>query len=163
MTSQDKKPAIKQEGQNQDNSKSRRRGGAQRRGQSNRRATNATAKFKGKTEELEGHIYDAGVSNQAYLFASTTKEVSEYAGRKLKESQDIRLAIEKVEDVTFTIPSKRPTGGGLDTAAVEIIYKTELDGYIKRESIYRQNKASMYAVVFGQCSEPMRAKIEGNG
>ena len=161
MASQDKKPVIKQESQSQD--KSRRQGGGQRRNQGPRRAPNTSAKFKGKTEDLEGHIYNVGVSNQAHLFATTTKEISEYAGRNLKESQDIRLAIEKVEDVTFTIPTKHALGGGLDTTAVDIIYKTKLDGYIKRESIYRQNKSLMYAVVFGQCAEPMRAKIEGDG
>ena len=78
-----------------------------------------------------------GVTNQAHLFRNTTKEVSEYAGHTLKESHDILLAIKKVEDVKYELPTNRAATGGLDNAAVEIIYKTELDGYIKRENIYR--------------------------
>ena len=36
----------------------------------------ATAKFKGKTSDLEGHLYDVGVMNQAQIFANTTREVA---------------------------------------------------------------------------------------
>ena len=42
------------------------------------------------------------------------KEIAEYASWALKESQDIRLAIEKVEDVTFPIPKKRVRTPELD-------------------------------------------------
>ena len=103
----------------------------------------------GKTEGLEKHIYDISVSNQTQLFSNITKEISEYAGRTLKESQDIRLAIEKIEDVTFDVPTKRTVTTALDTNTINIIYKTEIDAYIKRENVYWQNKSLMYAIVFG--------------
>ena len=72
------------------------------------------------------------------------------------------MAIKNVKNVTFAVPTKRSEGGGLNTAAVDIIYKAELDGCIKRDSLYCQNKASMYDVAFGQCSEPMWGKLEGD-
>ena len=152
--SSNKKPTVKQE------EKPRRHGGARRYNNTRRPVT--ALKFKGKMDDLEGHVFNVGVANQSQLFENTTKEIAEYAGRSLKESQDIRLTIEKVEDITFTIPKKRPTTTDLDSEAVKIIYKTELDGYIKRSNQYRQNKSSMYAIVFGPCTEWMRAKIEGD-
>ena len=76
MSSSSKKPVIvKHEGRTDKNKQ--RRG---RRFQNARRNT-VSDKFKGKTEELEGHIYNVGVANQSQLFASTTKEIGEYAGR----------------------------------------------------------------------------------
>ena len=125
MLSNNRKPTIKQESGSSEKSKQR---SGQHRYNNTRRNTNHVPKFKGKTNELEGFIYNVGVANQSHIFATTTKEVSKYAGHNLKESQDIRLAIEKVQDATFTLPTKRSARGGLDNAAVDIIYKTELDG-----------------------------------
>ena len=122
MTNLEKKLVVKQEG-NQD--KSKRRGGA-RRYQNTQRAVTAS-KFKGKTDELEGHIFDVGVSNQSQLFANTTKEIAEHAGQLLKEFQDIRLMIEKVEDITFPIPKKQTITWDLNEEAISIIYKTKMD------------------------------------
>ena len=125
MSSNDRKPTIKQESGRSEKSKQR---SGQRWYNNTLWNTNQAAKFKGKTDKLEGFIYDVGVANQAHLFATTTKEVSEYAERNLMESQDIRLAIEKVQHVIFTLLTKRSATGCLDIAAVEIIYKTDLMG-----------------------------------
>ena len=94
--------------------------------------------------------------------SQTPLKIAKYAGRTLKESQDIRLAIEKIEDVVFQMPTKRTVTTTLDTDTVNMIYKTKIDSYIKRHNVYRQNKSSMYAIVFGQCAKSMRAKVEGN-
>ena len=144
MLNSEKKPVIKQENAS---NKSRRRGG--NRHFQNARRTVTTAKFKGKTNDLDGHIFDVGVANQSQLFSTTTKEVVEYAGRTLKESQDNQVAIEKVEDVTFDIPKNWAISTELDEEVVNIIYKIDLDGYIKRTGQYRQNKSYMYEIVFG--------------
>ena len=90
MTNLEKKPSVKQEG---NHDKSKRRNGA-RRYKIVQRAVTAS-EFKGKTNDLEGHIFDVGVANQSQLFATTIKEVAEYAGRTLKESQDICVAMKK--------------------------------------------------------------------
>ena len=157
MSSSNKKPvSIKQESRAE---KNRCRGG---RRFLNTQCNTISNKFKGKTDKLEEHFYNIGVANQSQLFANTTKEVAEYAGQNLKESQDIRLSIEQVDDVTFNIPTNCAETGGLNAKVVNIIYKTELDNYIKCTNQYRQNKSSMYAIVFGQCYKSMRAKIEGD-
>ena len=98
---------------------------------------------------LENHIYDIGVTNQTQLFSNTTKETAEYAGWILKESQDIRLAIEKIKDITFQISAKHAITSALDKDSTNMIYKTEIDAYIKNKNVYRQNKSSMYVLVLG--------------
>ena len=66
--------------------------------------------FKGDTEGLEGHIYNVGVKNQAELFANTTKKIFSYSGRNYNESQDIRIALETIAEVTIPVPAKEETG-----------------------------------------------------
>ena len=38
----------------------------------------------------------------------------------------------------------------------------ELDLHIKRRSAYWQNKATMFAVVLGQCTDAIKAKLEAD-
>ena len=43
------------------------------------------SKNVGKTEDLNGFMYDVGRNSQAQLFTDTTREIAEYTGRTLKE------------------------------------------------------------------------------
>jgi hypothetical protein len=55
-------------------------------------------KFKGKMEELKAWIYNCADARQADQFTRTTKEVAEYAARKLKDwPGDMCHAIENLE------------------------------------------------------------------
>ena len=117
------------------------------------------SKNVGKTEELDGFMYDVGSNSQAQLFTDTTREIAEYAGRNLKESQDIRRAIENLVEMTFTLPTRANIG---DVSLNKAIFNKQLDNHFKRENSYRQNRATMSSVVFGQCTDAMRAKLEGD-
>ena len=61
--------------------------------------------FTGRTESLEDAIFDIGIPNQSDLFMQTTKKLANYAGRKLRESQDIKLRIKNVSYVTILRPT----------------------------------------------------------
>ena len=153
------KSIIKKEG-NDNANRGRGRGG---RGRGGRRPYYPSAsyqpKFKGKTENLAGFIYDVGVGNQADLFMKTTIELAEYAERNCKDSLDIRSAIESLTEVSIAIPQERNTG---NTKIDEMLFSKDFDNFIKRETSYRQNKAMMYSIVIGQCSKAMKAKLEGD-
>ena len=116
-------------------------------------------KFEGKTEELKGHIYDIGVENQADLFAKTTKEIAEYAGRHCKQTLDIRTAIETLAEVGIPVPTDRGTS---NTTFNLLMLGKDLDIYVKRVDLYNQNKAEMYSKVIGQCTDALRAKLEAD-
>ena len=47
-----------------------------------------------------------------------------------------------------------------DTKLREKLYEKDIKIWSKQESLYRQNKSSMFSIVLGQCSEAMRAKLE---
>ena len=69
-----------------------------------------TSKNDGKTEDLNGFMYDVGSNTQDQMFTDTTREISEYADWTLKESQDIRRAIENLTKTYFKLTVKTNTG-----------------------------------------------------
>mmetsp|Transcript_34035 Transcript_34035/g.50008 ORF Transcript_34035/g.50008 Transcript_34035/m.50008 type:complete len:224 (+) Transcript_34035:366-1037(+) len=87
------------------------------------------------------------------------KEMAEYASRAFKESLDIRTAIETLTEVTIAMHSPRNTG---NFQMDELLLSKELDMYMKQESLYCQNKAQMFSVIIGQCTEAMKAKLEAD-
>ena len=144
---QEKKPIVKKGG------------GTKARGSKTSTSTSAlpSTSFVGETAELHGHIYDVNTSKQSELFTNTTKKIANYAGRTCREAKDISLAIEELEDPVFTRPKKQNTG---DSDVDSILLKEEMQLHVKRKSAYRQNQATMFAVVLGQCTDAMKAKLE---
>ena len=118
----------------------------------------SSSTFKGETETLHGAIYDVGVLNQSELFTTTTTKIAGFAGCTCRESKDISLAIEELKDPTFTPPKKF----NVDPALDDLLLKNEVDIFVKRKSTYRQNQATMFSVVLGQCTEALKAKLEAD-
>ena len=92
------------------------------------------------------------------LFTITTGKIAAYAGRTCKEAQYIRVAIEKVEDIKIPKSVKDTEG---DDVINETILNRDIEAYVKRKAIYRQNKSSLYSVVMGQCNDAMKSKLKG--
>ena len=105
-------------------------------------------KFKGETEDLEGHVYDVGNTTQAEQFTETTTKIASYAGRNCKEPQDICCAIEELKDIPVSLPIERPMI--LNDKLRAKLYEKDIEIWSKRESLYRQKKSSMYSVALGQ-------------
>eukprot|EP00957_Ditylum_brightwellii_P114160 8703132-Ditylum_brightwellii.AAC.1 len=99
-------------------------------------------------------------SNQ---FITTTRELAVYSRRTCSNSGAIHLAIIKPADPTFNLLTLDPTLEGPDKKAIAniILAKKEYDIYVKRKATYLNNKTKMYAIIYVQCSEAMRAKLEG--
>ena len=122
-----------------------------------RTSNTSTIKFEGETDELSGHIYDINTSQQSELFTNTTKKIANYAGRNCKESKDISLAIENLEEPTWTLPVKQTTG---DKEVDSLLLVQELQLHIRRKHTYNDNRSTLFHVVMGQCTDSMKAKLE---
>ena len=118
----------------------------------------ARLNFSGLTEELKCHIYDVGTGSQADQFNTTNKALASYAGRKCANPQDIRIKIECQKDVSIPIPT---TITDIDEEVEKLLLGKDIDTYVKRSQQHRQNKAKMYSVALGQCTEPMINRLEG--
>jgi hypothetical protein len=114
-------------------------------------------KFEGKCEELKGDIYDCSDPRQSDTFVKTTKEIAEYVGRTFKYGSDARLAVENLSMPVMTEPNDPA-----DTASkTQVrIWGKKVDKYVKRETYLSENMKTMYSLVWGQCTDVMRQKVE---
>ena len=114
--------------------------------------------FSGLTEYLEGHIHDMVTVSQANQFTSTTKALVSYAGRKCTNPQDIRITIKHQKEVIIPIPVTRMD---IDKDVAKILLRKDIDASVNQTQDYRQNKANMYSMDLGQCTEAMKNTLEG--
>ena len=115
-------------------------------------------KFEGRCEDLKGHIYDCSDVRQLDIFARTTKEVAGHVGRTYKYGSDAAVTVEKLALPTLTFP----VDPGMNvTEADKYIWKKRVDECLKQESYLCQIMKTLYALVWGQCTDVMRQKIEG--
>jgi Zinc knuckle len=113
-------------------------------------------KFEGTTEGVLGHIYDCRY-DQADLYAKTTKAIAEYVGKQLKGGYEVGKAMEKLVDIMPTLPDELPA----DASAVEkLVFDKEITEYVKEKALYKAAKKQAYAIVWSQCSEIMKSKVE---
>lgn len=118
-----------------------------------------TPKFDGKCPELKGHIYDASDARQSDQFIKTTREIGEYVGRTYKYGGDIRLAVEKLSRPTIAPPADHRE----DAGKTEIrIWEKTVDEHVRRLSALESNIQILYSLVWGQCSDVVRQKVEAS-
>ena len=83
---------------------------------------------------MDSYVYDVGTIAQAQLFADTTREIAEYAGRTLKEAHDITMAIKDLEEFILTKSTKAVS---TDATEIKVEYTIEMEHYYKRRISYR--------------------------
>ena len=116
--------------------------------------------FSDLTEDLKGHIYDVGMESQANQFTATTKALASDAGRKCYDPQEIRIAIECQKDVSIPIPIPTPRID-IDREVAKLLLGKDIDTYLKRSQQLYQNKAKLYSMALGQCTEAMNNCLAG--
>ena len=115
-------------------------------------------KFEGRCEDLKGHIYDCSDVRQSDIFAKTTKEVAGYVGRTYKYGSDVAVAVEKLAQPIIKIPEDLAKNA---SETEKYVWKKEVDEYVKQKSYLKQNMKTLYALVWGQCTDIMKQRIEG--
>jgi hypothetical protein len=113
-------------------------------------------KFEGKCDKLKGHIYDCTDVRQSDMFVKTTKEISKHAGSTFTFGGDARRALENLTLPTLQLP-QTPTS---DDITLVRIWQKEVDEYVRRKGILSDNMQTVYSLVWGQCTDVMRQKIE---
>ena len=115
-------------------------------------------KFEGHCEELAGHIYDyAGPKQAEDQYTKTMHEICEYIGRNYKQGTDAKIALEMLAVPSFPEPAD-PLKDATQTRCR--IWEKEVDEYIKKGLLLTENLKTAYSLLYRQCSEAMRAKLE---
>jgi hypothetical protein len=115
-------------------------------------------KFDGKCPELKGHIYDASDARQSDQFIKTTREIGEYVGRTYKYGGDICLAVEKLSCPTILPPEDHADDAG--KTEIRISWEKTVDEHVQRLAQLNSNIQILYSLVWGQCSNIVRQKVE---
>ena len=116
-----------------------------------------TTKFEGREEKLKGYIYDATDYKKADLYIRTTNEIADHVGRNYTNGADTREAILKMEIPVFALPPPLAEGAN---SSEKRKWEKKIDGIIKREDILESNMKMLFSLVWGQCSDSVRAKME---
>jgi hypothetical protein len=128
---------------------------------SNTAATVRQAGFIGKCLDLEGHIYDCTDPRQSDIFMKTMKEIAEYVGTNFKNGGDVRLAVEMLELPTLTRPTAAvPDKEGKVDDMSKLITDKMVNEYVRQLTTLHQNILTLYSLVWGQCTDAMRQRVE---
>jgi hypothetical protein len=115
-------------------------------------------KFEGRCDGLKGFTFDCTDSRQTTGFSTSIKELAEYFGRTYTYGGDIRWTVEN--EKMFPVPCPKDVAAD-DGATIKRIWERRVDEYAKRENKLAANCDTVFSLILGQCSEYMRAKLEG--
>jgi hypothetical protein len=92
------------------------------------------------------------------------KLISEYVSAEYKQGGDIRSSIINERKITVPVPPaplaadpKSPTQA---EQVAKMIFKGEIDAYIKRKSMLDDNIQKTYSLVIGQCADLIQSKLK---
>jgi hypothetical protein len=114
-------------------------------------------KFEGRCSDMKGNVYDCNDAKQTDQYSKTTKELADYVGRTYKYGGDMRQAI-----LSLTVPViQEPQEPDDEENRLQMrLWEKQVDEYVKKSTWLAEHIKSLYSLVWGQCSEAMRQKIE---
>jgi hypothetical protein len=167
------KPAADVPPNARDVNKQQGRGGGRRNraSRTNKPKTNDTAshvpkeKFTGRSDDLQGYMYDVTSSKGGVAYKRTTEEIARHVEEKYTNvGAYVRSAI-----MTLNVPAPtRPTvpiavgePPAIDAVKIEI-FKEKIRMYVKTEAAIKVAMKSLYDLIWGQCAKSLRSRLRGN-
>lgn len=115
-------------------------------------------RFTGREPLLQGHIYDSGDRN-ADQFIKTTKEIGIYVGTNQKNYVSIFVdAVENLELVDPIAPNDPDPTNVIELEKWKLAHKE----YKEQSKAYSDFRASLYSVVFGQCTDALMDRLKSH-
>lgn len=115
--------------------------------------------FKGNTAEMNGHVFQCfNECDDKKQFTKTVEILGEYIAKNLKYPGDMTALTKDLTKPVLAMPnslSEKET----DLLLIEI-WKKQVAQYCVRVEYLESNLKTTYAVIYGQCSEPMKAKLK---
>lgn len=117
-----------------------------------------TPQFAGKKTLNEGMNFDAPkyaiAGRQAGRYERTTKALAEYAGKTYGYEMKRLIAMNEETDLEPPALSNSPS------KMEELAWGKEYDMYLRQRKEYQDNKAKVFAIIYSQCDEPLKNRLE---
>lgn len=115
--------------------------------------------FRGTTAEMNGNVFECyDEQTDRRQFAKTVEALEGYVKKNLKYAEDLVSLFA----TNSKLPElEKPPKPGAEADEVDLeIWKEDIRDLSKRKRVLRGNLAAIQAVIWGQCSEAMKAKIK---
>jgi hypothetical protein len=103
---------------------------------------------------LGQYVFKVNTGNQAEAYIKAIEHIGEYVG--LHYSKELQTLVEDQEEATFTEPKAPRKETEAAYGALEK-YMAELAIYHKEKREYKDNKAKVFVIIFGQCTDDVKA------
>jgi hypothetical protein len=122
-------------------------------------------KFTGRSDDVQGFIYDVPNSRGGVAYTRTNEEIARHVGEKYTTvGPYVRTAI-----LTLNVPSPTrptaPTAVGeppvIDPVEQEI-FREKIQMYVKTEAAIDTDMKFLYDLLWGQCTESVRSRLRGS-
>lgn len=119
----------------------------------------AAETFRGEHEDLKGYVYTYDEAARADQYDKTTKQIGQWVKKELQFSIDIYNSIKclKEPDRDKWEPEELPEDA---TTGKRAIFNEKIKEFMLRSRTYDNNRTKVYTIVYGQCSDAMRCKLE---
>jgi hypothetical protein len=122
-------------------------------------------KFEGRCEELSGHTFNViSPAASADKFTRSVEELIEHVDKTYKHGADISASLQNLLIATVVKPTDQDpaTDKEGERETNKEIWRQEIRAYVARKATLEENLQKAYALIWGQCSDPLRAKLESS-
>ena len=108
------------------------------------------SKFTGKTKEMHGHVFELQVERkQKGQFQDTVEQIQAYASSMYKKDiKHLKILFTQLELPNIAKPEPATSKDAME----QVLYQEEVKQHFKDKKSLETTIASLYNVVWGQCS-----------
>ncbi|KAL7572189.1 hypothetical protein ACA910_005537 [Epithemia clementina (nom. ined.)] len=133
--------------------------GPERNGQGGRGNHFSASNFKGNTEGMNGKVFQCyNKSLDKKQFARTLEALGEYTAKNMEYPGDLGPIFKTLSVPTITAPAEL-TAEDKKSKLKCTIWEKQVATYCKRLDIQDSNMKALHAVIWGQCSAALKAKL----
>ena len=129
---------------------------------------------KGRTNQrirknLSDYIYYIGSATKANDYNIITNFIINHIKSTYRYGEDISKALEERKNIDFKdeIPRLQTSASDdeelkeVENRQLEILFKAEIEAFVKRTEEYKSNFVNAYGLIFAQCNRSLQNKIRG--
>jgi hypothetical protein len=124
--------------------------------------------YTNNVAEIKDNIFDVGATSNPAKFTKSPKNIETYIRRTYKMPDDIVKVIQKMKKPTFDLPEKQDKSKCVDSTGnynadeynmAKFTWKEDWKLVKTRQQKYQENGANALALVYNQCSNKMKVKL----